>query len=138
PMAPLRAVADTAWQVRRDCRRGLLVQPEIWPGDEGRRRIRTDPQGLPGHARHRSPAPTREILLHPGALSKDAVAVRGRRRSTASRHRRRSLRSDTTVQLVPASAGRLPRPTSGHASWRGDPSLETDVIAARAPRGLAR
>jgi hypothetical protein len=53
PVAPLRALADAARQVRRDCRRGLLIQPSVWPGHERCHGIRAAPPELPGRVRHR-------------------------------------------------------------------------------------
>ena len=48
----------------------------VWPGHERRRGIRTDPQGLPGHVRHRlTRACQAPVLLRAGAVPEDAVAA---------------------------------------------------------------
>jgi len=37
-------MAETARQIHRDCGRSLLLQSQIWPGDERRCGIRQDTQ----------------------------------------------------------------------------------------------
>src|SRR5215831_1424749 len=123
-------MAHSARPICRDCRRGMLIQPAVWPGHERRHGYRARPREVPGHLRPGGPAHGRAVFRRAGARPADTVAVVRGRRFAAPGHGGQPVPLGATIQLVSVEPRGLPRSPGGRA-----PVPEADVIAVRAESG---